>query len=156
MSLFNARPKHQKRSLFTGRYTSDRVSGRPARYYRSSVARLSLTCSNCGEPFAAKRRTARFCSERCKKAYQRARQRANSILELDPKATTYFEGVEKSIPDAAKLVKHISWEYGSDAGRLALKAVAHVVTFAKQQVEATRQKTTTKRRGFWSRLRGGK
>lgn len=156
MPLFGNRPKHQQRSLLTGRYTSDRVSRRPARYYRTSAARMTVICGNCGEPFAAKRSTARYCSERCRKAAQRARQKADSILGLDPKATNYFKVVEKAIPDAAKLVKKISWDYGSDAGQLALRAVAHVVTFAKQQVEATKQKTTTKRRGLWSRLRGRK
>jgi hypothetical protein len=30
-----------------------------------------MTCEQCQQPFEAKRRTAKFCSERCKKRYQR-------------------------------------------------------------------------------------
>ena len=40
---------------------------------------MSATCPNCGSQFRPQRSTARFCSSRCRKATQRARDRGMPI-----------------------------------------------------------------------------
>jgi len=40
---------------------------------------MSAACSACGAPFRPQRSTARFCSPRCRKATQRARNRGTPI-----------------------------------------------------------------------------
>lgn len=46
---------------------------------RVGVMRMQKVCEYCGMPFEAKRSTARFCSDKCRSAYNRGTQICESV-----------------------------------------------------------------------------
>lgn len=83
-------------------------------------------CQHCGELFDTNRYHARYCSNKCRTAAYRSRQKQKddwlmaACMSIDDRETFYAIRTASDI--AAKLINEIANTYGPEAGRLATYA----------------------------------